>query len=404
MSPQGSRRAANRAEAVLTLAEEPALTTLGLSALAMPAAGSAALVGTITATYAAAIAEAVAERAPSRFAAVADFILRHRHGIDGDLGWDRATGAAHDALAGGATYDEALAELALRLGAAGRDGEWAIDLGATRPWRFGNLLLPPARKLGFEGAGSRVRLRLDEGPPIELMRTPSGWIASDVGLITPLAGLTFGGGRSAAALCPGEGLFPFGDAQRTAVLQTPFPAFWADAVEEAVAQLCEAAPAYLDWVADVVRYIVPCSAEPETLSSGSSSRMLGVIRITADPRPEAILEMLVHEATHQYYYAGGLFAEVSDPADDRLFYSPAKRTGRTIDKILLAYHAFANVEAAFAACLVAGVGNWSYYAPQFERLVPDLDLMESHLLLAGGSLTELGHALADPLIARRGRG
>ena len=211
---------------MLTLAAEPVVRPIELTALASPAAESASVVRAMAGTYARAVAEAVAERAPPGFAAAADFVIRHRNSIDGDLGWDRATGAAHDALSGGSPHDEALAELALRLGAAGHAGEWAIELGVPRPWRFGDLLFPPARRIAFEGGDGCAHLQLDDRQPMVLTRTRSSWIAPDVGVAERLAALDFGTTHHGATLCPGEDLFPFRDARPNSLLRTPFPAFW----------------------------------------------------------------------------------------------------------------------------------------------------------------------------------
>jgi HEXXH motif-containing protein len=55
------------------------------------------------------------------------------------------------------------------------------------------------------------------------------------------------------------------------------------------------------------------------------------------------MEMLVHEASHQYYEIADWLAPLTNGTDTALYYSPFKRAERPIDRLLTAYHAFANV-------------------------------------------------------------
>ena len=381
-------------------AREPQDAALDFTPFSRPDAASPAVAGAIIRAYAPAIVGKGLEAWPEAPEPLAVFLEHGVGSVTGfDLGWDFGLGEVHEALEDGRSTAEGLIDTALHLLAHGVEGVWRADAGRRRPWRFGPLLLPPARRLEAAAADGKAVLRLDD-QVLRLDRDPLGWRAVSEGPVE-LPWLTTGEGRPFARVLAGGGFYPF-DPQYQAMLSPEAGPHFLPACQGALAQIARAAPAYLPWVTQAVNTIVPCRAKPDTLSSGSSARMPGVVRVTEDRRPEALLEMLVHEASHQYFYLAGLVGVVSDPADRRLFFSPVKQSGRTIDRILLAYHAFANVEAAFAGCIAGREGDLGYYGPQFEKLIPQLDLMEQHML-AAGSLTPLGWDLVRPLIERRGR-
>ena len=106
--------------------------------------------------------------------------------------------------------------------------------------------------------------------------------------------------------------------------------------------------------------------------------------------------MLVHEASHQYFYAAQRFEAVSDADDRKLYYSPVKGTDRPIDKILLAFHAFANVGLFYKSCIATGLDDKNYCKINLERHLPELNELAEHLRSCN-SLTKVGRALWEPL-------
>jgi HEXXH motif-containing protein len=109
--------------------------------------------------------------------------------------------------------------------------------------------------------------------------------------------------------------------------------------------------------------------------------------------PLALAEMLIHEATHQYYHLLTRVAPVHDGSDDNLYYSPVKRRGRPLPFILLAYHAFGNVLLFTRACIQAGVPDPQQYLRKNEaELVPQLQQLEEGLRQTR-ALTPAGLAL-----------
>src|SRR5262249_9893120 len=113
----------------------------------------------------------------------------------------------------------------------------------------------------------------------------------------------------------------------------------------ALALLAEYADLYQTWVGRVVQYLVPWKPLPDQLPSGSSSHNCapGVLGIGNHGHPLALVDSLVHEASHHHYYILTKLGPVDDGSDANLYYNPFLEMDRPIGRILLAYHAFANV-------------------------------------------------------------
>jgi HEXXH motif-containing protein len=56
-----------------------------------------------------------------------------------------------------------------------------------------------------------------------------------------------------------------------------------------------------------------------------------------------VAEGLIHESSHPLFHFALLDTLFANGQDQRLYYSPYRRADRPIDRILLAFHAFANV-------------------------------------------------------------
>lgn len=117
--------------------------------------------------------------------------------------------------------------------------------------------------------------------------------------------------------------------------------------------------------------------------------------------PIAVAEMLVHECAHHYFHLSSRLEPVDDGTDHSLYFSPVKNTGRPIDKILLAYHAFANVLIFYRTCLASDIQDHGYCRRNATELVPQLKQLES-ALRETTALTETGNSLWLPLAERTG--
>jgi HEXXH motif-containing protein len=79
----------------------------------------------------------------------------------------------------------------------------------------------------------------------------------------------------------------------------------------------------------------------------------------------------------------------------RLFFSPSVGKDRPLDRILLAYHAFANVLIFYATISERGYRN-TWMTNRAKGLRNDVEILQAHLTKAQG-LSELGLAIFLPL-------
>lgn len=118
-----------------------------------------------------------------------------------------------------------------------------------------------------------------------------------------------------------------------------------DEVCASLATLNAIAPAYFAWCRRVVRQIQVIGTPRSDLSlSRSSPARPGAVVVSYVKDSLQCMEALVHECTHQYYYMASLLTQMrANPNDDTLYYSSIVDRYRPIDRVLLAYHATANI-------------------------------------------------------------
>jgi HEXXH motif-containing protein len=159
--------------------------------------------------------------------------------------------------------------------------------------------------------------------------------------------------------------------------------------------LLDKAPGYYDWVTSVIRRIALLEQiGPDTLQSCTFDWHLGTCAITASLRPISIAEMLVHESSHQYFNQVHLSEPLVNPAHDGMYYSPFKRRDRPLVRILVAYHAFANV-LLFYQTATGGLPSSQW------DMAASVSAAERTLVDQQDWLTPSGRALFLPLLQRR---
>ena len=159
--------------------------------------------------------------------------------------------------------------------------------------------------------------------------------------------------------------------------------------------LSEVTPEYADWVMPVVRYVIPAKPPDEGFTSGSERFNPGVVAMSFPIEVLSAAESLVHEAAHQYYFLLDAVAELCDPGHRVLYYSPLRKSRRTLDNILLAYHAAANIVCLYQLLRAQD----SCYQPDDVRLaraLSDFDVLGGHLV-NNAALTDAGRLLFERL-------
>jgi HEXXH motif-containing protein len=155
------------------------------------------------------------------------------------------------------------------------------------------------------------------------------------------------------------------------------------------------APGYHAWVSDVARQILFTSPGEGLMESGSCRGLPGFVHV-AHASPVQMIEMLVHEMSHQHYYLATRLGPVDDGTDTNRYWSPVKRADRPIANILLAYHAFANV-----ILMMRGLAShWTKTGasiPDNESEICEQLVALERPLRATSALTEIGRGLFEPL-------
>jgi HEXXH motif-containing protein len=159
---------------------------------------------------------------------------------------------------------------------------------------------------------------------------------------------------------------------------------------------------YLNWVAKVLRGILPLAPATQMHRSGSYMMRPGVIACSLPAPAEIISELLIHEASHQYFYMLEKLGSVDDGSDSSLYYSPARRIGRPLKYILMAYHAFANIWLHLIQCIEDGSAHAAYYRLRAAEVHDYLRQLEPPLM-SSRALTLSGTALFQPLADRTQR-
>jgi HEXXH motif-containing protein len=150
------------------------------------------------------------------------------------------------------------------------------------------------------------------------------------------------------------------------------------------------APEYLDWIADGVHTIVPVEPPPGVSVSGSRQNVDGVVVIGLPVDSVSLGELLVHEASHQMLHLVEAAAAISNGYDEHQYFSPFARAERDIRRMLVGFHAFANIALYYLR--VGGHIAEKWHAQWF----PALETCHRALVTSPG-LTPHGRALFEPV-------
>jgi hypothetical protein len=315
-----------------------------------------------------------------------------RESARGGLGW---TPSLRFALTGRrpAAPVAAAAEHVLGTAKSLRPFECTLELAEPARIRADPVILEPARavriawrppRLEIETGGTAVTVT-SGAARAERLHRDAGWIddAGGAGIVRDRHGGCF---RDLAAAIP---------VAADGVLHAE--------VTQARRLLRRVAPAYAVWSEAVVRYVLPVEAREGQFASASARTAPGVVALSPGAGAVRVAESLVHEASHQYLFFAGRFARLVAARSVRLYYSPFVGRDRPLDKILLAFHAAANVVAFY--WLLRDSEEWEpALAADLERVLDDCRVLDGHLL-GNADVTAAGRAIHLPVrewLAERG--
>jgi len=200
-----------------------------------------------------------------------------------------------------------------------------------------------------EGAGGELRIEVRDGEGVRRFRRLGEdgaepiWLNAETGRPVRLGG----GARAVRATC---------DWMRLVMTESEADA--ADSlrgdeddvlamVERATSFLETGAPAYYVWTSALLREVVPLREYERGTRSTSFVNWPGHIHLSKAPLIPSVIA-LIHECSHQYFHLAQWCGRVTTP-DAPLVHSVLKERPRPLEKILLGFHAFANVLLALAA-------------------------------------------------------
>jgi hypothetical protein len=320
-----------------------------------------------------------------------------------ELAWSSDVGNLYRVTRSGGE-DQALkhaAAFALIASAKGFGGEWQLELSKATKFFWDDWALPGCDKLTVisNDANASIKLSLNgDQTQIFFVRSLDGWKCQ-----TPAGAVrlpSFGSGRRRLVLLPQYATLDsevFDDVSALA-LETFSPAL-IEVLTQTLDLLEEHLPHYFDWIVRIIRRVVVLHTERNALHSGSPENQYGTILISDNFRVLSLAEMLIHEASHQYLELLNKLGPAVDPGHTELYFSPVKQCDRPLDKILLAYHAFANVMLFYRGVTECGLAD-SRFA-KFRNVLNDELRQLEQPLLENSAILPIGRALVEPLIKRR---
>jgi HEXXH motif-containing protein len=305
------------------------------------------------------------------------------------LSLDRTPAGASPAAGRGAA-------LALHWATCGSEGEWQAELDPPIGLRFDRWWIDAVRRVRLRAAGGDVSLAatLAGGERISL-----AWRRSEDGRWDLVEGawpsgleLDWQGAR--ILLLP----LKRGQADRDADVIAPEPAMLGH-IEAALRLIEASSPAFTEWVARMLRIIVPWRATEGLFRNASNPNCCGCVMMTVHADTARIAETFVHEISHHYFDVLESMADLVNGRDPREYWSPPRREMRPLRAILVAHHAFMNCLLYYQLQEAAGLRLPSDFGRTFEQLVDWQHQMEDHLAGSDG-LTPVGEMLWRRLAAR----
>lgn len=325
------------------------------------------------------------------------------------MAWDSAFGRAHLALrerrhdAAGAL--DAAVRVGLRLAASGQPGRWSAQMAPTAI-QLDDRIIDGVEQIEVHvdevswDAGCRLCLRLADGRTLLWRRDGNHW-AGEGGSVLASVGRT-----RPIYLLPRQALPADergGEIFRECQPVDSVSPSMARAFEDGMTVLQQNVPDYLPWVERVLNGIVVCPVQAEyRLVSGSWEDVPGFVHMSSPHGGIDIAEILVHECAHQYFYMLQRVGAVDDASDSELYWSPPIRKKRPLSRILMAYHALANVQLLYQA-VRSNTANHPHDIRYVEINEPDLQAAIRALdapLRDNPALTALGRGLYVPLAER----
>jgi HEXXH motif-containing protein len=316
-----------------------------------------------------------------------------QHGVSGGaarrLQWQIELGFLRDSLLPKPRYCTPLqsaALVALALARLGQDGSWECCFRHPASLRAGEIFIPQARQFAVHAGSGGVQITVN-GASGDLQYLPE-WYGAAANSLVAIA--TADADDRVLCLLSRSALPQNVLVDQQFVLDE-IASEHCGRFSAAIDVLGTHVPIYRDWVKRPLRDVILLDGSDGRLRSGSFSRLPGTIYLSAVDHPARLAEMLVHEASHQYFHVLSLVGDVDDGSDKAEHFSPVVKEGRSIRMILFAYHAFANVLRFYRLYrdAIGPTASLEHDCAEIERDVRELEA----ILADNRSLTPLGWSI-----------
>ena len=336
-------------------------------------------------------------RAPGLRTCIARFLNEPKD--DPAAAWNLSQGWIFRAVRSG-SVDEALhagAAFGVLLAASGRKASFGVELNEAASFFFRDRLLPAADRIEMQCQGREARI---EGRcngkrwRAPLHRENGEWRGRGA---KKLLGCSDGKRQIVILTRTALPTNLMGDTFEQAADENDAHA--ASILRRAASALREHAPGYADWAFRALRNLALYPRVGSSIRSGTTADDYGLSYVSAFHNPAAIAEMMVHESCHHYLHVLEWLGKLHDGSDKRLYWSPVVKRERPLDRILLAYHAFANLVLMFREFEAAGYDPYGYCRESEREVHAQVADMDGPLR-DNPALTAAGRALYEPLRER----
>ncbi len=306
--------------------------------------------------------------------------------------WDPMIGEIDEAGRSGVSVVDLAVAWGLQLASAsGTPAVWSAHVAAVRPLRFAGRRLACGDAVELASDGRCATLVVSQGARrtavIDVERDGMRWRPQGASHSPDTLSPDIVGGRDIPASyldgIPGAPVAAVDEAMRASL-------------RDGVACLGASSPTYAAWVSHVVRQVIALPVSKGRTKSGSRSDLPGLLHLSLPESAVTLAENLVHEASHQYFHLALRVARVTGGEDTRLYFSPAVGRERPLDRLMIAFHAFANVTAWYADLSVDGSPHRDEAQRQIDILAPKLGQLREPLI-GNTDIMPMGRALLQPI-------
>jgi len=138
-------------------------------------------------------------------------------------------------------------------------------------------------------------------------------------------------------------------------------------LDGAIDLIARASPRYLKWIQPVLKGIVFVYLPDRTVSH-SLPTCPGLVAISHPMRVDQLAVQIVHECSHQYFYALQHEGGFSIAEGEEFFYSPLRTDHRPLSMVFLAIHASLNICEFICDCLIHGETT-NYLTAELDELM-----------------------------------